>query len=122
MTRFLFTQERSSSFFCPIVVGETENRQVSQILFQLPDPLLQELPLRFLLGQRQSFLISRPSLSSPAEPAAHICTGGMRQVVIRQFALFQHRVDMRETGLWTISHGNGHGSIELYNRRRLKLD
>jgi hypothetical protein len=44
-------------------------------LFQLANPLLQELPLGFLLGQRQSFLIRRPSLSGPAEPAAHICTG-----------------------------------------------
>ena len=26
---------------------------------------------------------------------------------------------MRQTGLWTIAHGNGHGTIELYNRRRL---
>src|SRR5580704_9451194 len=57
MTRFLFIQGRSSSFFRPIVVGETENRQLSQFLFQLPNPLLQELPLWFLLGQGQSFLI-----------------------------------------------------------------
>src|SRR5580658_7225640 len=26
---------------------------------------------------------------------------------------------MRQTGLWTIAHGNGHGTIELYNWRRL---
>ena len=44
-------------------------------LFQLPNPLLQELPLWFLLGQRQSFLIRRPSLSCPAKPAVHIRTG-----------------------------------------------
>jgi hypothetical protein len=44
-------------------------------LFQLPNPLLQELPLRFLLGQRQSFLMRGPGLSCPAEPAVHICTG-----------------------------------------------
>ena len=44
-------------------------------LFQLPDPLLQELPLWFLLGQRQGFLIGGASLSCPAEPAVHICTG-----------------------------------------------
>ncbi len=44
-------------------------------LFQLPNPLLQELPLWFLLGQRQSFLIRGPSLSCPAEPAVHICAG-----------------------------------------------
>jgi hypothetical protein len=43
--------------------------------FQLPNPLLQELPLRFLLGQGQSFLIRGPSLSCPAEPAVHISTG-----------------------------------------------
>jgi hypothetical protein len=47
-------------------------------LFQLPNPLLQELPLWFLLGQGQRLLIKRASLSCPAEPAAHICTGGMR--------------------------------------------
>ena len=47
----------------------------SLFLFQLPNPLLQELPLWFLLGQRQSFLIRGPSLSCPAEPAVHICTG-----------------------------------------------
>jgi hypothetical protein len=29
-------------------------------LFQLPNPLVRELPLRFLLGQRQSFLIRGP--------------------------------------------------------------
>src|SRR5205809_7071911 len=44
-------------------------------LFQLPNPLLQEVPLRFLLGQRQRSLIRGPSLSRPAEPAVHICTG-----------------------------------------------
>ena len=53
MTRFLFTQE--SCFIVllsyPIVVGETENRQPLQNLFQLPNPFLQELPLRFLLRQ-----------------------------------------------------------------------
>src|SRR5258708_35408904 len=47
MARFLFTQECSSSFFCLIVVGETGNRQPLQFLFQLPNPFLQELPLRF---------------------------------------------------------------------------
>ena len=53
-----------------------------QLLFQLANPLLQESPLWFLLGQRQSFLIRRPSLSRPAEPAAHIGTGGMCKVII----------------------------------------
>jgi hypothetical protein len=47
-------------------------------LFQLPNPLLQELPLWVLLGQRQSFPVRRPSLSGPAQPAVHIRTGGMR--------------------------------------------
>jgi len=88
-------------------------------LFQLPNPLLQELPLWFLLSQRQRLLIRSTSLSGPAEPAVHIGTGGMRQVIICQFAVFQHRVDIRQTGLWTIAHGNGHGTIELYNWRRL---
>jgi hypothetical protein len=37
----------------------------------------------------------------------------MRQVIIGQFAVFQHRVDMRQTGLWTMAHGNAHGAIEL---------
>src|SRR5438445_13600039 len=107
----LSTQDRSSSFCSQIVVGETENRQLLYFSFQLPNPLLQELPLWFLLGQRQSFLIRGPSLSCPAEPAVHICTGGMRQVIICQFAMFQHRVDMRQTDLWTIAHCNGHGTI-----------
>jgi hypothetical protein len=71
------------------------------LLFQLPNPLLQELPLWFLLGQRQSFLISGPSLSCPPQPAVHTRTGRMLQVIICQFALFQQRVDKRQTGLWT---------------------
>src|ERR1700740_3606631 len=33
----------------------------------------------------------------------------------------QRRVDMRQTDLWTIAHGNGYGTIELYNWRRLNL-
>src|SRR3984885_1374458 len=98
----------SSSFFCPKVVGETENRQLSEFLFQLPNPLLQELPLRFLLGQRQRFLIRGPGLSGPAQPAAQLRAGRMRQVVICQFAMFQDRVDMRQTGLWAVAHGNGY--------------
>ncbi len=80
---------------------------------------MQELPLWFLLGQRQRLFIGSTSLGCPAEPAVHIGTGGMRQVIVGQFAMFQHRVDMRQTGLWTIAHGNGHGTIELYNWRRL---
>src|ERR1035441_9475287 len=43
----------------------------------------------------------------------------MRQAIIGQFAMFQYRVDMRQTGLWTIAHGNCHGTIQLYNWRRL---
>jgi len=80
-------------------------------LFQLLNPLLQELPLWFLLGQGQRLLIRRPSLSGPAEPAVHIGTGGMRQVVICQFALLQHCVYMRQTGLWTFALCNCHGTI-----------
>ena len=96
-------------------MGKPKIDSPSNFYFQLPNPFLQELPLRFLLGQRQSFLISGPSLRCPAEPAVHIGTGGMRQVIICLFAMFQHRVDMRQTGLWTIVHGNGHGAIQLYN-------
>src|SRR5258708_38499152 len=76
-------------------------------LFQLPNPLLQELALWFLLGQGQSLFIRGPSFDCSAEPAVHVCTGGMRQVIVGQFALFQHRVDLRQTGLWTIGHCNG---------------
>jgi len=25
--------------------------------------------------------------------------------------MFQHRIDMRQTGFWTIAHGNCHGTI-----------
>ena len=53
----------------------TENRQLSQFLFQLPNPLLQELPLRFLLGQRQRLFVRSAGLGGPAEPAVHICAG-----------------------------------------------
>jgi toxin ParE1/3/4 len=88
-------------------------------LFQLTNPLSQELPLWFLLGQRQRLLVRRTRLSRPAQPAAHICAGGMRQVIISQFAIFQHRVDLHQPGLWTIAHGDGHSTIELYNWRRL---
>jgi len=43
----------------------------------------------------------------------------MRQVVICQFAIFQHRIDLRQAGLWAVAHGNGHGAIEMDNGRRL---
>ena len=45
------------------------------LLLQLPNPLLQELPLCLLWGQRQSFLIRGPSLGCPAKPAVQIRTG-----------------------------------------------
>jgi len=51
-------------------------------------------------------LIRSPNLSGPAQPAAHICADRVRQVVICQCAVFQHRIDMRQTGPWTIAHGN----------------
>ncbi len=43
----------------------------------------------------------------------------MRQVVICQFALFQHRVNMRQTGLWTVAHRNRDSTIQLHNWGRL---
>jgi hypothetical protein len=58
-----------------LVISISASASDESFLFQLPNPLLQELPLRFLLGQGHSFLIRRPSLSCPAEPAVHICTG-----------------------------------------------
>ena len=42
----------------------------------------------------------------------------MRQVVIGQFTMFQQRVDMRQTGRWTIAFGNCHGAIEMNYWRR----
>jgi hypothetical protein len=57
-------------------------------LLQFLEAPREELPLWFLLGQRQRFLIRRPSLGCPAEPAVHIGAGGMRQVIICQVALF----------------------------------
>jgi len=35
--------------------------------------------------------------------------------------MFQHRVDMRQTGPWTIAHGNGHGTIQMYNRAKCRF-
>src|ERR671926_1585552 len=43
----------------------------------------------------------------------------MREVVIRQLAMLQQRVDMFQAGLWTIAHSNGYGAIEIDNGRRL---
>ena len=62
-----------------IVAGHRENRQQGQSsrLLQLPQPPCEE-PTLWLApnqGQRQSFLIRRPGLSGPAQPAVHICTG-----------------------------------------------
>src|SRR6476469_1246217 len=91
------------------------------LLIQFRKPSCEKSPLWFLLGKGQCLLIRRTSLICPAEPAVHIRTGGMRQVIIRQFAMFEHRVNMRQTGLWTIAHGNGNGTIELYDWRRLNL-
>src|ERR1700735_3262560 len=82
-----------------------------RFFFYRADSLLEELALGFRLGQGQIFLIRGPSLGGPAESAAHICTRGMRQIIIGQFAVFQHRVDMRQSGLRTIAHCDCHGAI-----------
>jgi len=67
----------------------------------MPNPLLQELPLWFLLRQRQSFLIRGPT--SAVLPSLRTYPHGLNAPnSIRQFALFQHRVDLRQTSLWTI--------------------
>jgi len=87
---------RTPGFMLPCAT-RTLTRGLS-FLIQLPNPLLQELPLRLLLGQGQSFLITRPGLSGPARPAIHICAGCMRPVIVCQFAMFQQRVDLRQTG------------------------
>src|SRR4029077_266038 len=61
---FCDSASRSSSFCYQIVVRETENRQLLHFFsVQLPKPLLQECPLWFLLGQRQSILIRGPNFS-----------------------------------------------------------
>src|SRR5579872_5362778 len=57
------------------------------LLLQFLKPPREELPLWFLLRQRQCLLIRRPSLRRPAQPAVHIRTGRMCQVIIGQFAL-----------------------------------
>src|SRR6202034_172669 len=58
-----------------LVISISGSVSDESFLFQLPNPLSQELPLWSLLGQRQSFLIRGPSLGRPAEPAVHIGTG-----------------------------------------------
>jgi hypothetical protein len=69
---------RSTEYFAEVnnvLLLDGMHDEPSLFLFQLSNPLLQELPLWFLLGQRQSFLIRGPSLRCPAESAVHICTG-----------------------------------------------
>src|ERR1700677_1987269 len=65
---FLWLRSRSSS---DSRWGDRKST-ATLFFFQLPKALLQEFTLWLLLGQRQSFLIRGPSLSRPAEPAAHI--------------------------------------------------
>jgi hypothetical protein len=90
-------------------------------LFQLPNPLMQELPLWFLLGQRQRLLIRRPSLSCPAEPAVHICTGGMRQVIICQSLTILANRNTLKTELtelpWPSTSTSLHNSKNSFGRK-----
>src|SRR5437667_10211148 len=50
MTRFLFTQERSSSFSCPVVVEETENRQLFQFFISAAESALAGIAARVPVG------------------------------------------------------------------------
>ncbi len=59
----------------PSLLGTGDGSTTGHSSFQLSNPLLQELPLRFLLGQRQSLFIRNPGLGCPAQPAAHIRAG-----------------------------------------------
>ena len=79
MTRSRFTQEPSLIVLLSYSRwGDGKSTAIPNFyfsfLFQLPNPLLQELPLWFLLGQGQSLLIRGLSLSGPAQPAVHIGT------------------------------------------------
>jgi hypothetical protein len=69
-------------------------RKPKPFLFQLPNPLLQKLPLWFLVGSGPTPFHKTPE----PQPSCRTCRtyphGGMRQVIICQFAMFQHRVDM----------------------------
>jgi len=87
----------------------------------LPNPLLQELLLRLLLSQAPA-----PSHKTPGPQQSCQACGTYRHGLNApgnncQFSMYQHRVNLRQTGLWTIAHGNCHGTVKTYNRRRLDL-
>jgi len=80
----------------PLWHSQHELRQVLQFLFQLPNPLLQELLLRFLLGQ--------PRLMLPAQGKSEI---GSYQQLTCSFHGFRPQVCNivvdRAVHLWSVS-------------------
>src|SRR5215472_2581521 len=68
MTRFLFTQSRSSSFFRLIVVRETENRQPPDFLFQTAESVPAEtaVPVPVASAPAPSYKKPEPHPSCPA--------------------------------------------------------
>ena len=63
--------ESRTTFYGPANAGPflLARKFLDEFCFDSSNPPLQELPPRFLLGQRQRFLIRRPSLSCP--PSLH---------------------------------------------------
>src|SRR5947208_14219978 len=68
MTRFLFARERKSSFFRPIVAGETENRQVSKLFISAAGSALAGIAALVPVGSGPELSHKRtgPPLSGPA--------------------------------------------------------
>src|ERR1022692_4667384 len=111
MTRFLFTQE--SQLIVRLSYSRWGNRKstATPIFISTAESVPAGIAAPVPVGSAPAPSHKKPERQRPCRACGTTLRGLNAQVVICQFAMFQHRVDMLQTGLWTIAHGNGHGAI-----------
>jgi hypothetical protein len=101
------------------VIGQSLASRITEIRPKFRQAAFDEPALRRLCGQfERAFVCGDRFLCAP-QAAANVGSCRVRQVVVRELAAGEDRVDEREADFGAITHGDGSRAIEFHNGRRL---
>jgi hypothetical protein len=101
------------------VIGQSLASRITEIRPKFRQAAFDEPALRRLCRQfERAFVCGDRFLCAP-QAAAKVGSCRVRQVVVRELAAGEDRVDEREADFGAITHGDGSRAIEFHNGRRL---
>jgi hypothetical protein len=100
-------------------IGRSLPSRITKVRPKFRKPAFDEAAFRRLRCQSERAFVCGDRVLCASQTAAEVGPCRVRQVVVREFAAREDRVDEREADFGAITHGDGGRAIEFHDGRRL---